>query len=357
MRRYPTSLVFLLPAALLACEPPRHVERTPVQVAVVTVAVGQAEPQYHLSGEIRARNESALGFQIGGKVIERRVDVGDHVAAGTLLARLDAKQQLADVDVSSASRQAAAAGLRQAQLDFERERALLAENATSQVSYEAALERFRFAQSSLAGAEAALSLSREALSYTELRASRAGTIIARQLEVGLVAPANALAFSLAEDGPRDAVFRVQEGIAQQLAGRHLELTSVDDPRVHTDGVVREIAPLVDATTSSVTIKVALAQPHAALSLRAPVVGQLGLPAEKTVTLPAQAITSDHGQPAVWVVDRQKGSVSLRRIEVYGYASQNIIVRAGLDAGELVVTHGAGRLRQDQIVTFSRNDSV
>jgi membrane fusion protein, multidrug efflux system len=358
MRPKPVSLALvLLPATLQACDPPRHVERTPIQVDVVTVSLGHAEPQYYVSGEVRARNESALAFQISGKVIERRVDVGDHVAAGAVLARLDAKQQLADVDVSTASVQSATAALRQAKLDYERERNLLAQNATSQVSYDGALERYRFAQSSLAGAESALSLAREALSYTELRASRAGTIIARQLEVGRVAPANALAFSLAEDGPRDAVFHVQEGIAQRLSGRHLELTSVDDPKVHSDGVVREIAPLVDAATSSVAIKVAIAQPTAALPLRAPVMGQLALPAEKTITLPAQAITSDHGQPAVWVVDRETGSVSLRRIDVYGYASQNIIVRAGLDAGEIVVTHGAGRLRPDQVVTFKRNDSV
>ena len=116
-------------------------------------------------------------------------------------------------------------------------------------------------------------------------------------------------------------------------------------------------PTTQHAGSQRAIKVAIAQPSAALSLRAPVVGQLALPSEKTVTLPAQAITSDRGQPAVWVVDRQTGSVSLRRIDVYGYASHNIIVRAGLDAGEIVVTHGAGRLRQDQIVTFKRNDSV
>lgn len=347
----------LLLGSLPACDPPRQVERTPIQVDVVTVALGEAEPQYFVSGEVRARNESALAFQISGKVIERRVDVGDHVAAGALLARLDAKQQLADVDVSAASVQSATAALRQAKLDYDRERNLLAENATSQVSYDAALERLRYAQSSLAGAESRLSLAREALSYTELRASLAGTIIARQLEVGLVAPANALAFSLAEDGPRDAVFHVQEGIAQQLAGRHLELSAVDDPKIHSDGVVREIAPLVDAATSSVAIKVAITQPTAALSLRAPVVGQLALGAEKTVTLPAQAITSDRGEPAVWVVERETGIVSLRRIDVYEYASHNVIVRAGLNAGEIVVTHGAGRLRPDQVVTFKRNGSV
>lgn len=357
MRPTPTSLALLLPAALLACDPPRQVERTPIQVDVVTVAIGQAAPQYAVSGEVRARNESALAFQIGGKVVERRVDVGDHVAAGMLLARLDAKQQLADVDVSTASVQSATAALRQAKLDYERERNLLAENATSQVSYDAALERFRYAQSSLAVAESALSLAREALSYTELRAPRAGTIIARQVEVGLVAPPNTLAFSLAEDGPRDAVFRVQESIAEQLVGKHLELTAVDNPKVHSDGLVREIAPLVDAATASVAIKVAIAQPSAALSLRAPVVGQLSLPAENTITLPAQAMTSDRGQPAVWVVDRQTGSVSLRRVDVYGYGSQNIIVRAGLTAGEIVVTHGAGRLRPDQVVSFNRKDSV
>lgn len=358
MRPKPSFLlVLLLPASLQACDPPRQVERVPIQVDVVTVALGQAAPHYAISGEVRARNESALAFQIGGKVVERKVDVGDHVAAGTLLARLDAKQQLADVDVSTAAVQSATAGLRQAKLDFDRERKLLAENATAQVTYDAALERFRYAQSSLAGAEAALSLAREALSYTELRAPHAGTIIARQVELGLVVAANAPAYSVAQDGARDAVFRVQESIAQRLAGQHVALTSVDDPRVHSDGVVREIAPLVDAATSSVAIKVTIAQPSAALSLRAPVVGQLALPAENTITLPAQAITSDHGEPAVWVVDRQTGSVSLRRIEVYDYASRDIIVRAGLAAGEIVVTHGAGRLRPDQIVSFSKKDSV
>jgi len=354
----PTALSLVLLIGLLpACEPPRQVERVPIQVDVVTVALGQAQPQYFVSGEVRARNESSLAFQIGGKVIERLVDVGDHVAAGALLARLDAKQQLADVEVSTASVEAATAALRQATLDYERERNLLAENATSQVAYDAALERLRYAQSTLAGAESRLSLAREALRYTELRARRAGTIIARRLEVGLVAPANALAFSLAEDGPRDAVFHVQEGIAQQLAGRHMELRAVDDPRVHSDGVVREIAPWVDAATSSVAIKVAITQPTAALSLRAPVIGELALPAAQTVTLPAQAITSDRGQPAVWVVERETGIVKLRRIDVYEYASNNVIVRAGLDAGEIVVTHGAGRLRPDQVVTFKRNGSV
>ncbi|MEY4579598.1 MAG: hypothetical protein RL701_4301 [Pseudomonadota bacterium] len=355
----PVSLMFLMFLMfLVACQKPRVVERQPQLVEVVTVAPGRAEPQYFASGEVRARNESALSFQISGKVVERRVDIGDHVVAGALLARLDAKQQLADVDVSAATLRSAEVGARQASLDFAREQSLLAQSATSQAAYDAAEEHLRSAESSLAAARAALGIVREAASYTELRAPRAGTVIAREIEVGLVARATATAFVLAEDGLRDAVFKVPEGLVHELAGKRVALSLVNDETDgHCVGVVREIAPLVDAATASVLIKVTIDTSAREPALRAPIIGRLALAGSDTVILPAQAMTSDAGHPAVWVVDRNTRVVSLRRIDVYGYAADTISVRSGLNTGDIVVTHGASRLFPAQVVSFNGADSV
>lgn len=363
MRRIskPVALVPILPVLLFVlsgCQKPRTVERRPVHVEVITVATGRAEPQYFVSGEVRARNESSLSFQISGKVCERRVDVGDHVEAGALLARLDSKQQLADVEVGSATVRSAEVALRQAGLDFERERSLLAQNATSQLLFDGVQERLRSAESSLAASRAALGIMREAAGYTELRAPRAGTIIAREVEVGLVARPTAMAFLLAEDGPRDAVFRVQEGLAQQLERHTIELALVDrEPREQGTGVVREISPLVDPATASVTIKVTIDKPLPGMTLRAPILGKFAFAPADTVILPAQSITSDDGHPAVWVVDRSSRAVALRRIDVHAYASDSIIVRSGLSAGDIVVTQGGSRLHPTQVVSFSGADSV
>jgi RND family efflux transporter MFP subunit len=381
MRASAIRTILLSMVLLGACHPARSVERPPIAVEVVTVTQSRAEPSYSVSGEVRARNESALSFQVSGKVVERRVDIGDHVAAGDVLARLDAKQQQADLDVSTATQRSAEVATRQARIQFERESALLKGNATSQASYDAAEERLRTAESELASARAALGLTREALSYTELRAPRAGTVIAREVEVGLLARATEPAFVLAEDGPRDAVFRVPEAFARQIEGKKVTLKLVDDEtRGPYEGVVREVAPSVEADTASVAIKVTIqgvaqqAEPHTGVSetapthsqpdvvaqafaLRAPIIGQFALTPTRTVLLPAPAITSDAGYPAVWVVDPETHRVSLRRIDVQAYTSDTIYVNAGLSTGDIVVTRGANRVFPNQVVSFNGADKA
>jgi len=382
MRTHAIRTILLSLFLLGACRSARSVERPPVSVEVVAVTQGRAEPSYSVSGEVRARNESALSFQVSGKVVERRADIGDHVAAGDLLARLDAKQQQADLDVSTAAQRSAEVATRQARIQFEREKALLKGNATSQAAYDAAEERLRTAESELASARAAFGLAREALGYTELRAPRAGTVIAREVEVGLLARAAVTAFVLAEDGPRDGVFRVPEAFARQLEGKKVVLKLVDDDtRGPYEGVVREVAPSVETDTASVAIKVTIAgaaqesaprataseiaaaqqQPNEggaqAFALRAPIVGQFALTPTSTVLLPAQAITSDAGHPAVWVVDPETHRVSLRRIDVQAYTSDTISVRAGLSIGDIVVTRGASRVFPNQVVSFNGADKA
>ena len=70
-----------------------------------------------LTGEVQARFRADLSFRVGGRVRERLVDVGAHVDAGEVLARLDAAEQQADFDAASAAVTAAQAQLRVATSD------------------------------------------------------------------------------------------------------------------------------------------------------------------------------------------------------------------------------------------------
>jgi multidrug efflux pump subunit AcrA (membrane-fusion protein) len=104
------SSLFLISALLSGCReqaaPPAAQPRT---VLVYTVALGEGFNQAEYSGEVKPRHETALAFRVGGKLLTRQVDVGDRVAAGQLLARLDAADLALSSSGADANRAAAAA--------------------------------------------------------------------------------------------------------------------------------------------------------------------------------------------------------------------------------------------------------
>ena len=84
-----------------------------------------------VTGTIEARAEADLGFRIAGKLIERKVDVGDRVRAGDVLARLDDQDQRNALRTSEADLAAAQAEQVQANNEEARKRELLANGNTS----------------------------------------------------------------------------------------------------------------------------------------------------------------------------------------------------------------------------------
>ncbi len=104
-------------------------------VGVQPVKLVKFTPKVTLTGEIAARVQSDLSFRVGGRIIERKVEVGQHVETGEVLARLDPKVQEADVEGASAGVQAAEAKLRQMTSDFERKQKLLKTGFTTQRDY------------------------------------------------------------------------------------------------------------------------------------------------------------------------------------------------------------------------------
>ena len=90
-----------------------------VHTEIVQPQDGQAS--LTLTGEVQARFRADLSFRVSGRVIARLVDVGAHVNAGDLLARLDPAEQQADFDAATAGVAAAEAQLRVAQATFDRQ--------------------------------------------------------------------------------------------------------------------------------------------------------------------------------------------------------------------------------------------
>lgn len=357
--------------ALLGCEQPQPPPAQATLVRTLAVRESALDQTAALTGAIQARHESNLGFRVGGKLVERLVDVGQTVTDGALLARLDDQDQQNAVRSAESDVAAAQAFVEQSRTQEERQRSLLAQGFTTRVQYDNAQKRFAQAQAELDSAQAKLGSARDALSYTELRADRDGVITGKAAEPGQVVAAGQAVLRLADPGEREAVFQVP-GASTRLEGRKelppIEVRLVSDPKIVADGTVREVSPGVDPVTRTYTVKVSLPDAPPAFLLGAAVSGRAKLPARPVVNLPASALyQTDGGDPAVWVVarpatdsraDPQKaadpqaaGTVSLRPVSVLQYDTGTVTVGEGLGNGDVVVVGGIQKLRPGQAVTI------
>ena len=326
-------------ALLTACGKEGPKEPLSPRVYVQQVSTREFAPPIQLSGDIQARVETQLSFRVGGKIIERQVDVGDHIQANQVLARLDPKDLKIQVQTAQASVYAQQAQVVQTRAAFIRQQKLLPKGYTSQSEYDAANAAQLSAQSALTAAQAQLANAREQLSYSNLVAEAPGVITARQAEVGQVMQATMPIFTLARDGARDAVFNVYESLfIEPPKDPTVQVTLLSDPTIKVNGEIREITPTVAAQSGTLQIKVQLDTLPKGMDLGSIVTVNLSPAPRPSVELPWSALTKDVSAPAVWVVDGQN-NVRIQRVTVGRYLTGSVIINDGLKDGENVVIAG------------------
>ena len=350
----PLQTGFLLAFTILsltACGPADEVDsKSPRSVETTTVRVEPWSETISSTGEIIARVQSELSFRISGQIIERLVDVGDHVEAGQLLARIDSQEQEADHAVALATLHSAEAQQSQAQQALTRQESLFKSGVSTRAALDAAREQVLSANATVESAQAQVDTARDTLNQTELRADAAGVITTRNAEVGEVAQAAQLVFTLAQDGPRDAVFNVDESF---LLSRNFDDRVQISPLTGGEPIeatLREVSPAIDTRTGTIRVKFGI-DADTPLSLGSPVVATAHYKPIDAIRLPWEAMTSDAGRTAVWVVDQQTGKVSLRPVEVLAYVKGYFYVRSGVEPGEIVVTDGTKFLSAGEAVAF------
>ena len=113
---FPLAGLAVASLILTACSDSPKPGISPMQVFTTTVTHEEATQTRTFTAVARARVETELGFRTAGKVVERRVEVGDSVKAGQVLARLDAADYQLAMQAAADQVQAATADARQAAL-------------------------------------------------------------------------------------------------------------------------------------------------------------------------------------------------------------------------------------------------
>ncbi|MBV8466486.1 MAG: efflux RND transporter periplasmic adaptor subunit, partial [Burkholderiales bacterium] len=288
------------------------------------------------------RREAPLGFRIGGQVTERYVELGQHVAAGQALFRLDGR----DVALQTASAQSQ---LEKARLDYERSKQLKEKGFISQASVDQTKAAFDVTQ-------AQYKLAANQDGYAVLKAEHAGVVTALNAEVGQVVGAGQPVATVAEDGEREVAVSVPESRVDELrrAGQ-LDVTIWANPGKHYQGKLRDLAVDTDPATRTYAARITIAEPDDAVRLG--MTANVTLPTadgKQGYALPLTAIYDLDGQPKVWLVDGKSNRVSLHAVQIGAAHDESVLIDAGLKAGDIVVTAGAHLLHANELVRLAES---
>ncbi len=348
--------VFLLALmTTLGCTPQDEQPRPIARSVKVARIVDHTERVMSFAGDVRARYETILSFRVSGKLLARHVDVGDRVRKGQVLARLDQNDSRLAVQDLQAQLASAVANRDFLQDDVARYHELLTQNVVSPPEFDRHQTAYTTARERAAALEAQLGHAINQLAYAELSADRDGVVTALEVERGQVVSAGQAVIKLAQLDEKEIHFDVPEHRLAELTRRPaVTITLWADHERRLKGQIREIASAADPASRTYRVKATLLehQEAAQLGMTATVWVPSNMPSRMTVPLSSVFTPQNKpGQPHVWLVDEQTGTVRSVPVQIGEPLDGEHIAVTGLASGQLLVSAGVQRLAEGQAVRW------
>ncbi len=299
------------------------------------------------NGNIAPWQEAVVGAESSGsRLAEVRVNVGDVVKRGQVLATFVPDMAQADLAQSRAAVAEAEANLADASANAQRARELQTSGALSAQQINQFLTAERTAAARLEALRAAAQVQQLRLAQTQVLAPDSGVISSRSATVGAVVPAGMELFKLIRQGRLEWRAEVAASeLAQIKPGQPVRITAGGVAPVV--GRVRIVAPTVDAATRNGLVYVDLPQPgtvKAGMFAR----GEFETGSSSALTLPQSAVLLRDGFSYVFKLG-EGNKVSQVKVAVGRRAGDRIEITGGLDPAARVVASGGGFLADGDTV--------
>ncbi|HEX2200331.1 MAG TPA: efflux RND transporter periplasmic adaptor subunit [Burkholderiales bacterium] len=307
-----------------------------------------------LTGTLTPLVEAAVKAKVPGQLVEVTVREGEQVTAGQVLARIDPTDLRARVAAREAEVAAARSQLELARQTLRQQQVLASKGFISKNALQNAQSGFEVAQARLRTARADLALAQEELDHAVLRAPFDGTVAARLAEPGERVAVDAPVLRLVDlsrlalQAPVPA-----ESIGEVRVGQQVSFRVQGFGEREFAGKVERINPTTTEGSRSIPVHVAIDNPDGTLRGGLFASGSLVLErVEHALPVPATAVREDGGQAYVYVIEND---AVRRRAVTLGIATRTgfVNVRAGLEAGDVVVRTNLGQLREGAQVRVVR----
>jgi RND family efflux transporter MFP subunit len=345
-----------LPAGVLLAgcgEPPAPQQQAPRLVKLFTVEDPASQRLREFPARLKATNEAELSFRIGGQLKKIEVLQGQQVKLGQLIASIEDTDQRLRVRDRQASFDLANA-------QFQRIAKLYERQMISRSEYD---QR----KAALDSANAALSLARQELDYTQILAPFNGVIASTYVDNFQVVQAKQPIATLQSGDSLDVLFQLPENLLTNLHRRedrpdyHPSVTLDSLPGREFEAVYKEHSTQPDPRTLTYEVTLSMPRPQElnllpGMSATVKVdFAQLSRTPDNRLLVPVEAVFSADSGPAsakqVWVVREQDDALHLsaRAVEVGQLSRDSIEVLSGLEPGEQIVAVGGAELEEGQTV--------
>ncbi len=321
------------------------------------------------TGYVTARREATVSSKVTGKILEVLVEEGVHVESGQVLARVDASNTEASLQLSQAQLEAVRTALAEtnaslalAESDLHRQQELAAKNIISPADLDHAAAdarglagRHARELAEVAVAERQVDVWKQQLDDTVIRAPFAGVVTSKNAQPGeMISPMSAGGFTrtgictLVDMASLEIEVDVSESyINRVLPGQRVEAVLDAYPDWRIPAHVIAIIPSADRQKATVKVRVAFEQPDSRIlpDMGVKVAFQAAdsprPAASRQVLVPRTAVRQHDGHEVVWVA--RDGRVSPRAVQLGGAAGDDVVIASGLAGGELVVVEGPDTL--------------
>lgn len=301
------------------------------------------------SGTVTAWEEVPVGAETGGLTATAvYVDEGSYVRQGQPLVQMNDDLLRAQLRQQQAAVQTAEANAARDEAALGRAQELRDRGFLSQAGLDTALANQRASQANLAAAQAALSETRARLAQATIRAPVSGLVTRRSVTRGQIITAGTELFRIVRDGRLELDAQVPESeLALVRAGQPAEIEA--DREGAGSGVVRIVTPEVDPQSRLGVARIALTGTSLKPGMFAR--ARINVGAQPALTIPSAAVVFREGQAGVFALNADS-TVRFTPIRTGPRSGATVAVLGGLEAGQRIVTQGAGFLGDGDRVTVA-----
>ncbi|TDK39223.1 efflux RND transporter periplasmic adaptor subunit [Rhizobium deserti] len=346
------AAISFTPAASYADNDPRT--RPPLVRTAVSAPSSHSARSF--TGTVTARIESGLGFRVAGKIVDRKVDVGETVRRGQPLLALDPQ----DLELALRAKENAVVSARameeRSAADEERYNRLLGAGAISKQAYDQARQTHESAVAALEAAIADANFARNEATYAVLVADSDGIVTQTLAEPGQVVAAGQIAIRVARSGEREAAVNLPETVRLPL-GSEASASVYGDPKTYR-ARLRQLSSAADPGTRTFEARFVL-EDAGGLPLGATVKVEVDVDGERqkaadTSVIPVGAVFDDGRRTGVWLV-RDDATVTFHPVTVSQVGEETARV-VGVDPGTRIVALGANFLSEGMQVRLAEGDA-
>ncbi len=322
-----------------------------LSVSVVTPQKFQLAQTLAANGNLAAWQEASIGAEAGGqRLAEVRVNVGDRVSKGQVLAVFATETLGAEAAQARAAVAEAEAAAAEAAANAERARTLQASGALSASQINQYLTAEKTAQARLQAARAQSQVQQTRLSQSQVLAPDDGIVSARQATVGAVVGNGTELFRLIRQGRLEWRAEVTSAELGRLApGTAATVTTASGAKLQ--GRVRMVGPTVDPQTRNALVYVDVRPQAGSTAPALPGMfarGEFALGAAPALTVPQSALVVREGFSYVMRVSPDN-RVSAVKVQAGRVAGDRAEVTGGLDPNARIVASGGSFLSDGDLV--------